>query len=113
LDYQKHPPYAFSEELGYDETCFDGLPQPNLVRQDAASFRDAAEREDDRVYLVWVRVDSSAPLSCRVAAVLVGSSEPGKIFGEQPAMDRMRAVHVRFARPQTSSCSRSLIFYSN
>lgn len=80
--------------MGYDQTCFDCLAQPNLVRQDAASFRDAAEREDDRVYLVRVRVDSPTPLSGRVAAVLVGSSQTGKILGEQPAMYRMRAIHV-------------------
>ncbi len=72
--YSKAPADAFREELGYDQTCFDRLPEPDLIRQDAAAFRNTAKREHDRVYLMWVWVNPSATLSGRVAAVLIGSA---------------------------------------
>src|SRR5690349_17158611 len=83
----EHTSYALSEELCDDEACFDGLAQTDFVGQDAASFRNAAEREDDGVYLVRVRVDSTAPLSSGIASVLIGASQACKVFGEQPTMD--------------------------
>jgi hypothetical protein len=108
-DDQEHTSYALSEELGDDDTCFDGLAQTDFVGQDAASFRNAAEREDYGVYLVRVWVDSTAPLSGGIASVLIGASQACKVFGEQPTMDGMGAVHVSFAK-RTSSWRRSNIF---
>ena len=48
------PRSPLRQQLGDDEAGFDGLAETDFVGQDAAAFRDAPQREHDRVDLVRV-----------------------------------------------------------
>ena len=58
----EHPRGPFRQQLGDHEAGFDGLAQADFVSEDAAAFRDAAQREHDRIDLVRVGIDSPAAL---------------------------------------------------
>ena len=58
----EHPRGPLRQQLSDDEAGFDGLAQADFVSEDAAAFRDAAQREHDRIDLVRVGVDSPAAL---------------------------------------------------
>jgi len=49
------------------------LPQPYLVSQNAAPFRDALQRKNHGVDLVRIRIDPALPLGRCIALLLVGT----------------------------------------
>ena len=74
------PRGPFRQQLGDDEAGFDGLAQPDFVGEDAASFRDAAQREHDRIDLVRVGVDAPAALRRHLPPAFAGGPKAYQFF---------------------------------
>ena len=60
-------------QLCQDKTRFDGLAQPYLVSENAASFWYALQRKNHGVDLVRIRIDAALPLGRCIALLLVGA----------------------------------------
>ena len=81
------PRRAFREQLGDHEARLDRLAQPDLVRKDAAAFRNPPQGEHHRVDLVGVRVHAAAPLGGHLAAALAGATLTHEVLGVVAAVN--------------------------
>ena len=81
---------ALGLALGDHQSGFDCLAEPDFVREDASAFSQPPEREDDRVDLMRVRVNSPAALRRGVAPAFGRAAQPEQLFGQQAPMNRMR-----------------------
>ena len=82
---QQDASLPLGHELTDDQPGLDGLAEADLVRQDAAAFRDPAQRKDHGVDLVRVRIDPPTALAGGVAALVVRPTQADQIFGEESA----------------------------
>ena len=76
--------------MGDDEAGFNGLAEPDLVGEDAASLRDATQREHDGVDLMRVGVDSPTALRRYLPPALAGAPESDQFFR---VVTTMNGVH--------------------
>ena len=77
----------FGPALRDDQAGLDGLAEPDLVREDAAAFAQAPEREDHGVDLVRVRVDPRLPLRGGVALAVVRPADADEVLGEDAEVE--------------------------
>jgi len=71
---------ALGEQPRDHQPRLDHLAEAHLVREDAAAFGDALQREEHRVDLVRVRIDLRGALGCYVAALLRCGAQADEIF---------------------------------
>ena len=96
----EHPRGPLRQELRDDEAGFDGLAETDFVGQDAAAFRDAAQREHDGVDLVRVGVDAPAALRRHLPPAFAGGPQPDQFLRVVAAVDGMHG-HGKVRRVAT------------
>jgi hypothetical protein len=79
---------TFCAALGNDQTRFYRLAQADFVRKDAAAFTQAAQREDNRVDLVWIGIDARLALGRGVSFPVVRPANPDEIFSQNALLER-------------------------
>jgi hypothetical protein len=82
------------------------FPSPTLVRENAATFTDPGEREDDGVDLVRVGIDSGRALRSDGAPVLVRPAQSNQIFRGEAALERVRRDGRHAARTLAAAVER-------
>ena len=91
----EHPRGPLRQQLGDDEAGFDGLAETDFVGQDAAAFRDAAQREHDGVDLVRVGVDAPAALRSHLPPAFAGRPQPDQFLRVVATVNRMHGHGTR------------------
>ena len=74
-----------------DQPGLDRLPEPDLVRENAATLLEPAEREDHGVDLVRIGIDARLALRCRIALPVIGTADPDQILGEETPVEGVEA----------------------
>ena len=80
---------ALRAQLRDHEPRLDGLPEADLIGEDAVAIGDARQREDDGIDLVRIRIDPRAALGGELTPVLVGAPAPDEVLDEEQAMEEM------------------------
>src|SRR4051794_21775595 len=96
---QQDPARALRPQLRHHQPRLDGLPETDLVREDAAALAHAPECKNDGVDLMRIRIDAAAALRGGIAATFGGAPQAQELFSDETAMDGMR---------QTARCSETL-----
>ena len=87
---------AFGAPLGDHEACFYGFSQTNLVGEDATAFAKTPQRKDNRIYLVWIGINTGLPLRSGVSLPVIRPTNSEEVFSENTLVER---THINVAEP--------------
>lgn len=88
----QQPASAFRPELAKDDARLDGLPQPDLIRQDHALRQRGLQGKECRLDLVWVQIHSGVEQRHR-QAIQPGRAASSQVVGV--VLDVVRAITRR------------------
>ena len=88
--HHENPARSLRKQLRDHEAGFNGLAEAHFVGEDAAAFRDSAQREHHRVDLVRVGIDPASALRRHLPKAFAGAPQPHEFLRVVAAMNRVR-----------------------